>query len=91
MKRIEIEKRLSKDEYLGLLMNADPEYRQIRKTRYCLTYNKTYYEIDVFPFWKDRALMEIELENEIQKISVPPFVEIIKINALRKYKKISEL
>ena len=51
LKRIEIEKRLSKDEYLALLMDADTSRRQIRKTRYCLMYENQYFEIDVFPFF----------------------------------------
>jgi len=37
MKRIEIEKRLTQEECLNLLMEADTTKRQIRKTRYCLT------------------------------------------------------
>lgn len=78
IKRLEIEKRLTKEEYLNLLMNADPSYRQIRKTRYCLTYDKLYYEIDIFPFWKDKAIMEIELKNEDEEIEIPPFINVIK-------------
>jgi hypothetical protein len=35
LKRFETEKRISKDQYLSYLMDADPTYRQIRKTRYC--------------------------------------------------------
>lgn len=78
VKRIEKEKRLTKEEYLNLLMNADPKYRQIRKTRYCLTYDKTYYEIDVYPFWNDKAILEVELQDEDQKVNIPPFINIIK-------------
>jgi len=78
IKRLEIERRLSKEEYLDLLMKADSSYRQIRKTRYCLTYDKLYYEIDVFPFWDKQALMEIELKDEFEKISIPPFIKVIK-------------
>ena len=63
LKRVEIEKRLSKDEYLALLMNADTSKRQIRKDRYCLTYENQYFEIDVYPFWNDKAIAEIELKK----------------------------
>ena len=48
IRRIEIEKRLTKDEYLKLLMSADTSKRQIRKNRYCLTYRSQYFEIDVY-------------------------------------------
>jgi len=78
IKRLEIERRLTKEEYLELLMKADPRYRQIRKTRYCLTHDKLYYEIDVFPFWEDKAMMEIELKSEDEKISFPSFIKVIK-------------
>ena len=78
MKRIEKEKRLSKEEYLDLLMSADPELRQIRKTRYCLSENGYYYEIDIFPFMRDKAIMEIELKDENEEIIFPEFINVIK-------------
>ena len=37
-----------------------------------------YIEIDVFPFWKDKAYLEIELISEDEKVEIPPFIEIIK-------------
>ncbi len=78
IKRIEIEKRLSKDEYLNLLMNADENKQPIRKTRYCLTYKNQYFEIDIFPFWKDKAIVEIELNNENESIEFPKQLKLIK-------------
>jgi CYTH domain-containing protein/transcriptional regulator with XRE-family HTH domain len=77
-KRIEKEKRLTKEEYLELLMNADPSFRQIRKTRYCLSYNGYYYEIDIFPFMKNQALMEVELKDENEYFTFPKFIKILK-------------
>lgn len=77
-KRVEIERRLSQDEYLRLQMDADPTCRPIRKIRYCLTCNSQYFEIDVYPFWKDRAIMEIELSAEDAPIAYPPFLRIIR-------------
>ena len=78
LKRIEIEKRLSKDEYLTLLMEADTEKRQIRKNRYCLMDNNQYFEIDVYPFWNDKAILEIELSDENTGIVFPERIRIIK-------------
>ena len=78
LKRVEIEKRLTKDEYLTLLMNADTSKRQIRKDRYCLTYKNRYFEIDVYPFWNDRAIAEIELSDEGDEIVFPDFIKVIK-------------
>lgn len=73
-----VEKRLSQREYLELLMEADTKMRQICKTRYCLTYEGQYFEIDVYPFWKDQAIAELELNNENEKIVFPPQIQVIK-------------
>lgn len=78
LKRVEVERRLTKDEYLLLLMDASPNFRPIRKTRYCLTYDNQYFEIDVYPFWKDKAIMEIELADENSEIHFPSQVRVIK-------------
>lgn len=90
IKRVEIESRLSKDEYLNLLMDVDTSKRQIRKTRYCLTYKNQYFEIDVFPFWKDKAIIEIELSDENDNIEFPNYIKIIKeVTSDDNYKNIS--
>ena len=78
LKRVEIETRISKDEYLTLLMEADTAKRQIRKNRYCLMYENQYFEIDIYPFWSDKAIMEIELSNENDEIRFPADIKIIR-------------
>lgn len=78
VKRVEVERRLTKDEYLRLLMDADPNCRPIRKTRYCLTYDNQYFEIDVYPFWNHQAIVELELNNEDEQIRFPEMIRIIK-------------
>lgn len=78
LKRVEIERRLSQAEYLKLLMDADTDKRQIRKTRYCLTYENQYFEIDVYPFWNDKAIAEIELSDENASIVFPEQIKVIK-------------
>lgn len=78
LKRVEIEKRLSQEEYLKLLMEADTTRKQIRKTRYCLMYKNQYFEIDVYPFWNDKAIAEIEISNENSEIIFPKEIKVIK-------------
>ena len=78
MKRIEIEKRLTQEEYLARLMEADPEKRPIRKDRYCLADGNQYFEIDVYPFWKDQAVLEIELTDPEEEIRFPKFLKLIR-------------
>lgn len=78
IKRVEIERRLSEREYVRLLMDADTTRRQIRKDRYCLTYENQYFEIDVYPFWKDKAIAEIELSEENAEIKFPEQIKVLK-------------
>lgn len=78
MSREEYEREISEEKYRELLLQADPERRPIEKRRYVLMYKGQCFEIDLFPFWHDRALMEIELEDEAQEVDFPPEIEIIK-------------
>ncbi len=78
LKRIEVERRLTEDEYLRLLEDADETRMPIHKTRYCLTYEQQYFEIDVYPFWDDRAVIEIELSQNDQRVYFPPEIHVIK-------------
>ena len=78
IKRVEIEERLSQEEYISLLVEADPAYRPIHKERFCLSENGLYYEIDIYPEWKDKAIMEIELHSEEQKIEFPEEIDVIR-------------
>jgi CYTH domain-containing protein len=73
-----VEERLTQNQYLDLLMEADPSKRPIRKTRYCLTYDSQYFEIDIYPFWHDQAILEIELQEEDEEIRFPKEFKILK-------------
>lgn len=78
LKRIELERRLSQNEYLKLLMDADITKRPIRKNRYCLTYLNQYFTIDVYPFWNDKAIVELKLSDENMDIVFPEQLHVIK-------------
>ena len=76
--RIEDEHEISFDDYTELLQCADPDRNVIRKIRYCLDYKGKTFEIDVFDFWQDRAIMEIELSGEEECFELPPEIDIIR-------------
>lgn len=78
IRRIEIENEISRGEYETLLRRADPDMNSIRKVRWCLRENGFLYEIDVFPFWTDRAFLEIELTDEGQSFPWPEHIELIR-------------
>jgi CYTH domain-containing protein len=78
IRRVEIEERLSQEEYVARMVDADPAFRPIHKTRYCLSENGLYYEIDIYPEWKDQAIMEIELCSEDQEVVFPESIDVIR-------------
>ena len=78
LKRIETERKLTQDEYLALLMESDNKLHTIHKTRFCLSENNQYFEIDIYPEWDNQAIMEIELSSEDETIKTPGFIKIIK-------------
>lgn len=78
LRRIEQEREISADEYEQLLALADPDMNVIYKDRYCVNYMGQLLEIDVFPFYSDRAFLEIELSDESQQIHIPPWLDVIK-------------
>ncbi len=87
IKRVEIERRLSENEYLQLLMKADPSRRPIRKDRYCLVFDGQYFEIDIYPFWNDRAIAEIELRDENQPVHFPEQLRVLReVTGEKEYK-----
>lgn len=76
--RTEKERKLSEKEYLTLLMEADTSLHQIKKQRTCLVCDGSYFELDVYPFWNDKAILEIELTNENNKVTLPDCIKLIK-------------
>ena len=59
-------------------MNSDPNKHPIRKTRYCLTYKNQYFEIDIYPFWNDKAIVDVELQDKNEEVIFPPCIKVIK-------------
>ena len=78
LRRIENEREISREEYETLLQSADPERSVICKTRWVLPWKGQSFEIDIYPFWTDRATMELELEDEDQTIELPPQIRVIR-------------
>lgn len=66
------------EQYAEELKQTDTSKKTIEKTRYAFALDRHTIEIDVFPFWSDRALLEVELGSEAEEFSLPYFIEIIK-------------
>lgn len=83
----EEESEITKAEYEELLQLADKSKVSINKTRYAFEYHKHIMEIDVYEFWQDRAILEIELSREDEEFSIPKFIELIKeVSQDKRYK-----
>ncbi|MBR7074845.1 MAG: hypothetical protein IKI39_07035, partial [Oscillospiraceae bacterium] len=57
---------------------ADPARRPIQKTRCCFTHGGKLWELDVFPFWKRQAYLEIELTDEDETFLLPPGIRLLR-------------
>lgn len=75
--RIERERRISHSEYERFLTEADTSLNQIVKTRYCFFYESRCFELDIYPFSEEYAILEIELDH-IEEEVVLPELDIIR-------------
>jgi len=90
LKCIENEREISADEYKELLKLADPERMTVYKTRYCVPHNGRVVEVDIYPFWSDRAIAEVEMQDESEKVELPDFIKVIRdVTAEKAYKNAS--
>ena len=69
---------ISEEQYERELENADKTKSDIVKTRYCIPYADHIIEIDIYPFWSDRAILEVELESENESFSLPDYISVVK-------------
>lgn len=90
VKCIENEREIDREEYDDLLKLADPELKTVYKTRYCLPFGNRVAEVDIYPFWNDRAVAEVEMEDEEEVVHLPEFLKIIRdVTAEKAYKNYS--
>lgn len=87
---IENEREITKEEYNDLLKLADPDLKTVYKTRYCLPFGNRVAEVDIYPFWNDRAVAEVEMESEDEEVRLPACLKIIRdVTAEKAYKNYS--
>ena len=78
MKRTEIEHRISEKEYHDLLNEADSSRCPIQKNRTYFFFQRQYFELDIYPFWTDRAILELELSSEHESVHLPEGLRLIR-------------
>ena len=87
--RHEVEDRISPSEYISYLTEVDTSLHQISKERYCFIYDNKYYELDLYPFSDDYAILEIELNDINEKLNLPPWTIIKEVTDDINYKNYS--
>lgn len=78
MSAFEDESIVDEREYNSLLTRADKSKTPIIKTRYAIPHAGHVAEIDVYPFWKHQAVLEIELESENTVVPFPAYLTLIR-------------
>ena len=76
--RIEVEEEITEGEFAELSAFLKKDTAPVEKTRYTFFYEGYTCEVDVFPFWNDKAFLEIEVESEKVTPPIPPFINVIK-------------
>ena len=76
--RIEREHEIPAAEFEALLSERDGALRTIEKTRYLVPFEGHTLEIDVFPFWNDRAFCECELQSEDEPLPLPDWLHVYR-------------
>ncbi len=74
----EREEEITRAEYLAYLERRDPACAVIKKVRRVFLFENQTFELDTYPFWSDRAILEIELAGESDRVAIPPFLKVIR-------------
>jgi len=75
---IEEEAEIGRDEFEALRKEANDQCSPVHKVRYRVPYDGQLLEFDIYPFWNDRAVVEVELEGEDQQVRLPGWVHVFK-------------
>ncbi len=75
---IEDEIEISESEFANYMKEKDEALNTVIKTRKSFYYVGHTIEIDIYPFWDSVAIMEVELESELEDILFPDFIKIIR-------------
>lgn len=74
--RREEEREITPAEYERLLLER--ESPTLCKTRYAFPYEEHTMELDCYPFWEEKAVLEVELSAPEEAFSLPPEIELLR-------------
>ena len=86
-RRIEVEERLTQRSYKELLEEAGDSLELLHKSRYTIPFDGHLFQLDLYRFWQDRALVKLELNEENAELRLPPQLKLIReVTGEREYK-----
>lgn len=84
---IEEEREIDESEYQGLLSDARKGSATLTKTRWKIPFDGHIVEVDIYPFWEEYAVLEVELKSEEETFSIPEELTIFReVTGERLYK-----
>lgn len=90
MSATETESQISESAFNILSKSPLEGHRPIEKVRHTFRLGDYTYEIDVYPKWKNTAILEVELPSCDAVVEIPEFLEVIlEVTQDRKYKNFS--
>ena len=83
----ELERELTEKEYNMMLDEADPAKKPLCKTRYSISSGSHVLDVDVYPFWKRQAILEIDLPSQEDSAEIPDWIHVIRdVTGEQKYR-----
>ena len=82
----EIEGEISEARFNELRDNILDGSSPVIKTRHTFLYEGQIFEIDIYPQWKNTAIMETELKDREERAKIPEFIEILReVTGIKEY------
>ncbi len=76
--RIERENEISLNDYEELLSEKKMDIPPVIKKRICFDYQNQLFEMDIYSFSSEFAILELELESVSQEIIFPDYINVLK-------------
>ena len=74
----ETEKPITEQEYIRYLMEGDPTLFPVRKTKYTFRFEDRRFQLDVYPFAADKAILRIAGSKDETDLPLPPEITILR-------------
>ena len=70
-----------------MLTRRDESAQTIEKERIMIPFAGHTVEVDIYPFWQDRAVAEVEVSGEEEEVLLPDTIKVIReVSDDRRYK-----